>query len=72
MEELLHHLEKRIQSLVEQHDQLKDTNLQLSQGKSELLRERDALLASHERVAMQIEALISQLKSIEPTAETAS
>ena len=32
MEELLHRLEKRIQLLVEQHDRLKYTNIELHQG----------------------------------------
>lgn len=65
MEELLHRLEKRIQSLVEQQDRLKDTNLQLSEGKFMLVRERDALLAKQQRAITQIETLVSKLKAIE-------
>jgi cell division protein ZapB len=65
MEELLHRLEKRIQSLVEQHDRLKDTNLQLNQGKSILVREKDALLARQQKAISQIETLVSKLKAIE-------
>jgi uncharacterized protein (TIGR02449 family) len=65
MEELLHRLEKRIQLLVEQHDRLKDSNLQLHQGKSILVRERDALLARQQKAISQIETLVSKLKAIE-------
>jgi uncharacterized protein (TIGR02449 family) len=65
MEELLHRLEKRIQLLVEQHDRLKHTYLQLHQGKSILIRERDALLAKQQKAIMQIETLVSKLKAIE-------
>lgn len=65
MEELLHRLEKRIQLLVEQHDRLKDSNLQLNQGKSILVRERDALLARQQKAISQIEVLVSKLKAIE-------
>jgi len=65
MEELLHRLERRIQLLVEQHDRLKHTNLELNQGKNILLRERDALLARQQKAIMQIETLVSKLKAIE-------
>lgn len=65
MEELLHRLERRIQLLVEQHDRLKHTNLELNQGKNILLRERDVLLARQQKAIMQIETLVSKLKAIE-------
>jgi uncharacterized protein (TIGR02449 family) len=65
MEELLHRLEKRIQHLVLQHDNLKNSNLQLHQGKTILVRERDALLARQQKAILQIETLVSKLKAIE-------
>lgn|GEM_PF-1773675 len=65
MDELLHRLEKRIQLLVEQHDRLKDTNFQLNQGKSTLVRERDVLLARQQKAILQIETLVNKLKAIE-------
>ncbi|MBX3708385.1 MAG: TIGR02449 family protein [Gammaproteobacteria bacterium] len=65
MEELLQRLEKRIKELVNQHDQLRDSNLQLHQGRSLLAREKDALLAKQQKAISQIETLVSRLKAIE-------
>jgi len=65
MEELLQRLEKRIRELVDQHDQMTHSNLQLHQGKSMLIREKDALLAKQQRAISQIEILVSRLKAIE-------
>ena len=65
MEELLHRLERRIQSLVEQHDRLKHSNFNLHQGTSSLVRERDALMARQQKAILQIETLVSKLKAIE-------
>lgn len=65
MDELLHRLEKRIQLLVEQHDKLKHSNLELNEGKSVLVRERDALLQRQQKAISQIETLVSKLKAIE-------
>ena len=65
MEELLHRLEKRIQQLVEQHDSLKNSNLELSEGRSTLVQENDALLARQQKAILQIETLVSKLKAIE-------
>jgi uncharacterized protein (TIGR02449 family) len=65
MEELLQRLEKRIKELADQHNWLKHSNLQLNQGKSLLVLERDALLAKQEKAISQIETLVSKLKAIE-------
>ncbi len=65
MEELLQHLEQRIKQLIDQHDRLKHNNQQLSQGKSTLTREKEALLAKQQKAATQIETLVSLLKTIE-------
>jgi hypothetical protein len=65
MEELLQRLESRIRELVEQHDHLKHSNLQLHQGKSLLVREKEVLLAKQQKVILQIETLVDRLKAIE-------
>ena len=67
MEELLHRLERRIKSLIEQHDQLKQFNSQLNHGKSTLAREKDLLTARQEKAIEQIRLLLSRLKAIETT-----
>ena len=65
MDELLERLEKRIKDLAEQHDRLKHSNLQLNEGKSTLVREKELLLAKQQKAISQIETLISRLKAIE-------
>ena len=65
MEELLHSLEKRIRELVDQHDKLRYSSLQSSQGKSLAAKEKDSLLARQQKAISQIETLVARLKAIE-------
>lgn len=65
MDELLQHLENKIRDLVDQHDHLRHSNLQLNQGKSLLVREKQVLLAKQQKVILQIESLVDRLKAIE-------
>jgi uncharacterized protein (TIGR02449 family) len=65
MEELLQRLEKRIKELIDQHNQLKYSNLQLHQGKHRLVREKDALLVRQQKAISQIEGLVARLRAIE-------
>jgi uncharacterized protein (TIGR02449 family) len=65
MEELLQRLEKKIKELVDQHDRLKHSNMQLHHSKSVLAREKDALLAKQLKAISQIETLVARLKAIE-------
>lgn len=65
MEELLHHLEKRIKELVDQHDKLRYSSLQSSQDKSLAAKEKDSLLARQQKAISQIETLVARLKAIE-------
>ena len=65
MDELLHKLERRVKFLVEQHDHLKQLNHQLDHGRSNLAKEKEMLLARHQRTIDQIRSLLSKLKAIE-------
>lgn len=65
MDDLLHHLEKRIKHLIEEHDRLLQVNEALHHGKFVLKREKESLLVKQEKAIGQIEDLISKLKSIE-------
>lgn len=65
MEELLHHLEKRIKELVDQHDKLRYSSLQSCQDKSLAAKEKDSLLARQQKAISQIETLVARLKAIE-------
>lgn len=65
MEELLQRLEKKIKELVDQHERLKHSNMQLHHGKSMLVREKDTLLAKQLKAISQIETLVARLKAIE-------
>lgn len=65
MEELLHTLEYKIKSLLDRHDKLKYANQELSHGTLLLARKKDDLLAKQQKAIMQIETLVSKLRSIE-------
>lgn len=58
MEELIQHLEKQIKKLIDQHNQLKQSNQKLQQSKV-------VLLAKQQKAITQIETLVSRLKAIE-------
>lgn len=64
MEELLKRLEKQIKTLIDQHDQLKQSNQRLHQGKYSLIREREQLLVKQQRAISQINTLVTKLKEI--------
>lgn len=65
MEELLQRLERRIKELVDQHDRLQKTNLQLSNKKITLARECDTLMLRQQKTIAKIESLVAKLKIIE-------
>ncbi|HTM63892.1 MAG TPA: TIGR02449 family protein [Gammaproteobacteria bacterium] len=65
MDDLLKHLEVQIKSLVDQHDQLRQSNLLLQNSKGSLAREKELLLARQQKAVSQIESLVSKLKAIE-------
>lgn len=65
MEELIARLQQRIEEIVGDHSQLKQSNQQLNHKKSTLVREKDALLDKQRKAMRSIEALISKLKAIE-------
>ncbi|GEM_PF-3116044 len=65
MEDAIHYLEIKIQKLVRQCEQLKEDNLQLRQSKARLIREKELLLAKNKVAIVQIENMVSRLKSIE-------
>jgi uncharacterized protein (TIGR02449 family) len=67
MEELMQRLEKKIKQLVDQHDNLKQTNQALNQGTSSLAREKEALLIKQQKAILQIQTLVSRLKAMEKT-----
>jgi uncharacterized protein (TIGR02449 family) len=65
MEEMLQHLEKHIKKLIDQHDQLKQANVELHKSKHLLVRDKDLILARQHKAISQIETLVSKLKAIE-------
>ena len=65
MDELLKRLEKQIKELIDQHDHLKQTNIQLSHGKHMLAKEKDLLLNRQQKAITQIQTLVSKLKELE-------
>lgn len=65
MEEILKRLERQIKSLVDQHDMLRQSNVQLQSAQGTLSREKEQLLARQEHAVGKIESLVSKLKAIE-------
>jgi uncharacterized protein (TIGR02449 family) len=65
MEDLLIRLEAQIKELIDQHNQLKQSNQQLHHGKFTLAREKELLLVKQQKAISQIQILVSKLKSIE-------
>lgn len=64
MEELLQRLETKIRDLIDKHDHLANSNVQLNQGRVSLSREKEALLHKQQKAIDQIEGLVARLKSI--------
>lgn len=65
MDELVDHLEKSIQTLVQEQALLKHENSKLHKIKLALMREKDLLSAKHKQAVAQIEKMISRLKFLE-------
>jgi uncharacterized protein (TIGR02449 family) len=65
MDDLLTHLEKRIQSFLQKYVHTQDTNQNLQRSKIQLAREKEQLLTKHKSAVVQIENMVSRLKSIE-------
>lgn len=69
MNELMLQLESKINEVLQKHKHLKQSNFQLHQGKSLLIHEKELLQAKQKKAIMQIESLVSKLKTIEKTNE---
>lgn len=65
MDDLLQHLEKRIQAFLQKYAHTKDTNQNLQRSKIQLAREKEQLITKHKSAVIQIENMVSRLKSIE-------
>lgn len=65
MDELIHSLEKKIKTLIQQCELLQHANVKLSQNKLLLLKERELLMAKNKLAVSQIEHMVSRLKSLE-------
>lgn len=65
MDELIQHLQTRIQNLSQHCERLKLSNLKLSESESVLKQEKEVLLAKYNNAVSQIEQMLSGLKSIE-------
>lgn len=67
MEDLLIRLERHIRGLLDQQDQLRQSNHQLLHSKSSLSREKELLMSRQEKAINTIESLVTRLKAIEKT-----
>jgi uncharacterized protein (TIGR02449 family) len=65
MDDIIQCLEGRINALVKQCEQLKQANTLLRQSKVQLVREKEVLLAKQKATIVQIETMVSRLKSLE-------
>ncbi len=65
MEDLLIRLEKQIKALIDQHNQLEQSNQRLSHGRSMLAREKELLLATQQKAITPIQMLVTRLTTIE-------
>lgn len=65
MEELFQCLEMKIKELIDRQNRLKTSNEELKQGKTLLANEKEVLLVKQKKAIIQIESLVSRLKSIE-------
>lgn len=65
MEALLERLACQIRTLVEQYNELQQSNQQLNQGKFVLLREKQRMLENQESAISQIKQLVTKLKTLE-------
>jgi uncharacterized protein (TIGR02449 family) len=67
MEELFIRLERQIRSLVDQQNQLQESNHQLKNSRGSLAHENAELQSRQQKAIDTIEALVSRLKAIEKT-----
>lgn len=65
MDELFKQLEWQIKSLLDQHDLLKHSNVQLQQSRHVLMRDKEDQIDRQKRAISTIESLITKLKAIE-------
>ena len=65
MEELLKHLESRIQKLLQKSNQLQISNRHIQQGKRSLAFENERLLTQQKSAIMKIENMVVRLKALE-------
>jgi len=65
MDDVIRHLEVKIQQLIQQCQSLKEVNEKLRLNKTTLTQENAKLLAKHKIAIAQIETMVSHLKSIE-------
>ena len=64
MDELFKQLEWQIKGLLDQHDQLKQSNVQLQQSRHVLIRDKEEQLDRQKRAISTIESLIIKLQTI--------
>jgi uncharacterized protein (TIGR02449 family) len=65
MEEMYSRLEARVTALIQQCESLQHANRKLKHDASQLIREKELLLAKHKSAVTQIENMVSRLKSVE-------
>lgn len=65
MDDLFNHLEKRLQQFLQKYVHTKKANSQLQTSKIQMAREKEQLLIKHKSAVIQIENMITRLKSIE-------
>jgi len=65
MDDLLQRLEKHIHTFLRQFTLTKEINQLLQRSKVEMAREKEQLLIKHKSAVIQIENMVTHLKSIE-------
>ena len=65
MDDLFNHLEKRIQLFLQKYMYAKRANSQLQTNQTQIAREKEQLLIKHKNAVIQIENMVTRLKSIE-------
>jgi uncharacterized protein (TIGR02449 family) len=65
MDDLFSHLEKRIHAFLQKYTYAKQVSDTLQRSKIQLAREKEQLLIKHKSAVVQIENMVTRLKSIE-------
>jgi uncharacterized protein (TIGR02449 family) len=65
MDDLFNHLEKRLQQFLQKYTHIKRANSQLQTSKTQIARDKEQLLIKHKSAVIQIEGMVTRLKSIE-------